>query len=154
MEAHASDLNPVAVLINKALIEIPPKWAGHPPVFPGAVTGQLSWPGVTGLTEDVRRYGQWVRTEFEKRIGRLYPKVEVSGVGTRHRMAVGADRDLPNPACAGEMPLARSFWLGKKKGKECYTIPIPDGGRVDLNRRPMASTWAQSKAAPEPSLAL
>jgi putative DNA methylase len=49
LEAHASDLNPVAVLINKALIEIPPKWAGHAPVFPGAADQRMSWPGVTGL---------------------------------------------------------------------------------------------------------
>jgi len=131
LEAHASDLNPVAVLINKALIEIPPKWAGHPPVFPGAVTGQLSWPGVTGLTEDVRRYGQWVRTEFEKRIGHLYPKVKVSGVEEPVIAWLWVRTvTCPNPACAGEMPLARSFWLGKKKGKECYAVPIPDGKRV------------------------
>src|SRR2546427_12855252 len=80
LEAHASDLNPVAVLINKALIEIPPKWAGHAPVFPGATAERMSWPGATGLAEDVRRYGKWMRDEAEKRIGRLYPKVKISGV--------------------------------------------------------------------------
>ena len=73
LEAHASDLNPVAVLINKALIEIPPKWAEHAPVFPGAASERLSWPGATGLAEDVRRYGRWMRDEAEKRIGDLYP---------------------------------------------------------------------------------
>ena len=63
------------MLINKALIEIPPKWAGHAPVFPGAAAERLSWPGATGLAEDVRRYGKWMRDEAEKRIGHLYPKV-------------------------------------------------------------------------------
>src|SRR3989441_4697403 len=63
LEAHASDLNPVAVLINKALIEIPSQWAGHKPVFPGAAAERLSWPGATGLAEDVRRYGRWMRDE-------------------------------------------------------------------------------------------
>ena len=72
---HASDLNPVAVLINKALIEIPPKFAGQRPVFPGAAEESIqTWPRATGLAEDVRRYGQWMRDEAEKRIGHLYPK--------------------------------------------------------------------------------
>src|ERR1700733_11166363 len=60
LDACARDLNPVAVLINKALIEIPPKWAGHPPVFPGAAESAHSWPGTTGLAVDVRRYGKWI----------------------------------------------------------------------------------------------
>ena len=91
LEAHASDLNPVAVLINKALIEIPPKWAGHAPVFPGAASERLSWPGATGLAEDVRRYGKWMRDEAEKRIGHLYPKVKISGVRTA-RSSPGSGR--------------------------------------------------------------
>ena len=131
LEAHASDLNPVAVLINKALIEIPPKWAGHAPVFPGAASERLSWPGATGLAEDVRRYGKWMRDEAEKRIGHLYPKVNVGGVDCTVIAWIWARTvTCPNPACAGTMPLVRSFWLGKKKGKERYVIPIPDGKRV------------------------
>ena len=77
LEAHASDLNPVAVLINKALIEIPPKWAGQPPVFRGAADSKMTWPKGTGLAEDVRRYGQWMRDEAEKRIGHSYPRVSL-----------------------------------------------------------------------------
>lgn len=131
LEAHASDLNPVAVLINKALIEIPPKWAGHPPVFPGAAGERLSWPGATGLAEDVRRYGKWMRDEAEKRIGHLYPKVKISGVEATVIAWIWARTvTCPNPACAGTMPLVRSFWLGKKKGKERYIVPVPDGKRV------------------------
>ena len=131
LEAYASDLNPVAVLINKALIEIPPKWAGHAPVFPGAASERLSWPGATGLAEDVRRYGKWMRDEAEKRIGHLYPKVKISGVDATVIAWIWARTvTCPNPACAGTMPLVRSFWLGKKKGKERYVVPIPDGKRV------------------------
>src|SRR2546421_12726332 len=76
LEAHASDLNPVAVLINKALIEIPPKFAGCLPVNPEAdkTILQIEWKGTEGLAEDVRYYGQWMRNEAEKRIGFLYPK--------------------------------------------------------------------------------
>jgi putative DNA methylase len=131
LEAHASDLNPVAVLINKALIEIPPRWAGHKPMFPGAAAEKLTWPGATGLAEDVRHYGKWMRDEAEKRIGHLYPKVNVGGTDCTVIAWIWARTVIcTNPACAGTMPLVRSFWLGKKKGKERYIIPIPDGKRV------------------------
>ena len=131
LEAYASDLNPVAVLINKALIEIPPKWAGHKPVFPGAAAENLTWPRATGLAEDVRRYGKWMRDKAEKRIGHLYPKVNVGGTDCTVIAWIWARTvTCPNPACTGTMPLARSFWLGKKKGRERYVVPIPDGKRV------------------------
>jgi len=83
LEAHASDLNPLAVLINKALIEIPPKFSGQAPVFPGAADEQSSWVRAEGLAADVKNYGQWMRDEAEKRIGHLYPKVTAPG-GTEH----------------------------------------------------------------------
>jgi putative DNA methylase len=73
LEAHASDLNPEAVLINKAMIEIPPKFAGRPPVHPDAQNRLTTWKGAAGLAEDVRRYGKWMRDEAFKRIGHLYP---------------------------------------------------------------------------------
>lgn len=131
LTAHASDLNPVAVLINKALIEIPPKFAGNPPVFPGAAEAMLGdWPRATGLAEDVRRYGAWVREQAKERIGDLYPEATV--VDERTKKATKATTiawiwartvTCPNPGCGIEMPLVRSWWLGKKKGKEAYVIP-------------------------------
>jgi putative DNA methylase len=131
LEAHASDLNPVAVLINKALIEIPPKWAGHAPVFPGAAESAGSWPRATGLAEDVLRYGKWMRNEAEKRVGHLYPKVDVGGLDCAVIAWIWARTvTCPNPACAGTMPLAKSFWLSTKKGKERYIVPIPDGKHI------------------------
>ena len=82
LEAHASDLNPVAALINKAMIEIPPKFAGREPVSPGSRDEQAffgrTWSGAQGLAEDVRYYGRWMRDEAEKRIGHLYPQVEIT----------------------------------------------------------------------------
>jgi putative DNA methylase len=137
LEAHASDLNPVAVLINKALIEIPPKWAGHPPVFPGAAETAHSWPGATGLAEDVRRYGQWMRDEAQKRIGHLYPKAKLPD-GTYATVVAwlwARTVTCPNPACAGIMPLVRSFWLSKKKKRERYIEPILEGKRVRFEIR-------------------
>jgi putative DNA methylase len=126
LEAHASDLNPVAVLINKALIEIPPKFAGQPPIFPGVAEGKMDWPGATGLAADVRAYGGWMRKEAEALIGRLYPKATLKN---GERAAVIAwiwarTVTCPNPACAIEMPLVRSWWLSKKKGKEAWVRPI------------------------------
>ena len=134
LEAHASDLNPVAVLINKALIEIPPKWAGRPPVFPGVAETAHSWPGTTGLAEDVRQYGQWMRDEAERRIGHLYPKAKLSDGSMANVIAWIWARTVtcPNPACGIEMPLVRSWWLAKKRGKEAYVVPRVVGRRVEF----------------------
>lgn len=135
LEAHASDLNPVAVLINKALIEIPPRFADHPPVFPGAEGTRTYWPKATGLAEDVRRYGEWMRDEAQSRIGHLYPRArlddgtEASVIGWIWARSV----TCPNPACGIEMPLVRSWWLGKKKGKEAYVVPTVVDGRVEYS---------------------
>lgn len=137
LEAHASDLNPVAVLINKALIEIPPRWAGCPPIFPGAAETANTWPGATGLAEDVRRYSQWICDEAENRIGYLYPQAKLPD-GTEATVIAwiwARTVTCPNPACGGTMPLVRSFWLGKKKGKERYVEPLRDGKRVRFEIR-------------------
>lgn len=134
LEAHASDLNPVAVLINKALIEIPPKFAGQSPVSPDVAADQLAhpWPRATGLAEDVRRYGQWMRDEADKRIGHLYPKATLPDGSQATVIAWIWARTVtcPNPACGIAMPLVRSWWLGKKKGKEAYVVPSVVDGTV------------------------
>lgn len=135
LEAHASDLNPVAVLINKALIEIPPRFAGRAPVFPGADDGTRTWPGAHGLAEDVRHYGQWMREEAWRRIGHLYPKAELPDGTTATVIAWIWARTVicPNPACGIETPLVRSWWLGKKKGKEVYIVPTVVGDHVEYS---------------------
>jgi putative DNA methylase len=131
LEAHASDLNPVAVLINKALIEIPPKWAGHAPIAPGAAAERLSWPEATGLAEDVRHYGKWMRDAAEKRIGHLYPRVQISGMDATVVAWIWARTvTCPNPACGGIMPIVKSFWLSKKQGVERYVKPTQGDKRV------------------------
>lgn len=134
LEAHASDLNPVAVLINKALIEIPPKFADRPPVFPDAAGQRNAWPKATGLAEDVRRYGEWMRDEAERRIGHLYPKATLMD-GTKATVIAwiwARTVTCPNPACGIEMPLVRSWWLGKKKGKEAYVVHRVVDGKVEF----------------------
>lgn len=132
LESRASDLNPVAVLINKALIEIPPKFAGRGPVFPDAAGQRNEWPKASGLAEDIRRYGAWMRDEAEKRIGSLYPKATLpdGSKGTVIAWIWARTVTCPNPACGIEMPLVRSWWLGKKKGKESYVVPQVVDGHV------------------------
>ncbi len=144
LKSYASDLNPVAVLINKAMIEIPPKFAGRPPVNPESNAGQVgigaAWKGATGLAEDVRYYGKWMRDEAEKRIGHLYPKVEVTKEMAAERpdlkRYVGRKLTViawlwartvrsPNPAFSDvEVPLVSTFILSKKKSKEAYIEPV------------------------------
>jgi putative DNA methylase len=133
LETHASDLNPVAVLINKALIEIPPRFANRPPVNPKArakIGGVAEWKGTTGLAEDVRYYGEWMREKAFEKIGHLYPKVTVPSTDTTesHEATVIAwlwarTVKCPNPACGAEMPLVRSFEVSKKEGKEAWVNP-------------------------------
>ena len=151
LESYASDLNPVAVTINKAMIEIPPRFAGRAPVgprLPGDKQGKLAedWSGAKGLAEDVRRYGAWMRAEAEKRIGHLYPKIEVTPemVAERPDLQPLLGQKLtviawlwartvksPNPAFShAEVPLASTFVLSSKAGKagkEAYVEPVVEG---------------------------
>jgi putative DNA methylase len=154
LESRASDLNPVAVLINKAMIEIPPKFAGRPPVHPGTRMNKehhlRDWKGAAGLAEDVRRYGQWMRDEAEKRIGHLYPKVAVTNEMAKDRPDlkdyVGQELTViawlwartvksPNPAFSHvDVPLVSTFVLskveakrvGKSKKAEAFLEPSVD----------------------------
>lgn len=133
LESHASDLNPVAVLINKALIEIPPRFADIPPVFPGLVDGQTTaWAAAEGLAADVLAYGEWMRDAAEHKIGHLYPRAELGAGLTTNVIAWIWARTVtcPNPACSIDMPLVSSWWLGKKKGKEAYVVPTINDGRI------------------------
>jgi putative DNA methylase len=148
LESYASDLNPVAVLINKAMIEIPPKFAGCPPVNPATRKDkgliERKWCGAQGLAEDVRYYGQWMRDEAEKRIGDLYPKIEVTADMAKERSDlkpyIGEKLTViawlwartvksSNPAFAHvDVPLASTFMLSTKTGKEAYVEPVIEGG--------------------------
>jgi putative DNA methylase len=148
LESYASDLNPVSVLINKAMIEIPPKFADLPPVNPDGQRQKAqmgkSWRGAQGLAEDVRYYGQWMRDEAEKRIGHFYPKIEVTAAMVQERPDLKnyGGRKLtviawlwartvksPNPAFADvDVPLASTFMLSTKVGKEAYVEPVIENG--------------------------
>ncbi len=135
LEALASDLNPVAVLITKALIEIPPKFANRQPVNPESsrkLTHGMRWHGAHALAEDVRYYGKWMRDEAERRIGHLYPKVKLEDGSEATVIAWLWARTVkcPNPACGIEAPLIRSFFLSTKKGREAWVRP-----RVDRKAR-------------------
>lgn len=148
LRAYASDLNPVPVLITKALIEIPPKFAGQPPVNPDwqkqskEQRASTVWQGARGLAEDVRYYGQWMRDEAKKRIGHLYPKVKVTAEMAKDRpelnQYIGEELTViawlwartvasPNPAFQGvHVPLVNGFWLSKKSAKLAWIEPETD----------------------------
>ena len=139
LKAIASDLNPVAVLINKALIEIPPKFKNLPPVNPDAddmgmstSTGRNArrtpWRGSSGLADDIRYYGKWMRDEAFRRIGHLYPKAKLSDGSDATVIAWLWARTVPcsNPACGVQMPLKTTFQASKKRGNEHWTRPVVD----------------------------
>ncbi len=147
LESYATDLNPVAVLINKAMIEIPPKFANRPAINPEARENQAAWSAqwkaAQGLAEDVRYYGQWVREQALKRIGNLYPPIEITEEMAKQRddlqPLVGQKLTViawiwtrtvksPNPAFRHvDVPLASTFVLSSKAGKQAYVEPVLDG---------------------------
>lgn len=148
LESYASDLNPVAVMINKAMIEIPPKFAGQTPVGPIPAEERQQkfseeWSGTQGLAEDIRRYGHWIQNEAIKRIGDFYPKVTITPeiISDRPDLRAYQGEDLtviawiwartvksPNPAFSHvDVPLVRSFVLSSKKDKEAWIEPIVEG---------------------------
>lgn len=157
LEAWASDLNPVAVLINKAMIEIPPKFVGHRPIGPipkrddQTTTNNYTWPGLTGLAEDVRRWGHWVREEAYKRIGHLYPPIKITPemISERPDLAPYRGKKLtviayiwartvksPNPLYSHvDVPLTSTFLLSDKKGKEAWIEPIIDEDKYEFKVR-------------------
>ena len=141
LQAHASDLNPVAVLITKALIEIPPRFVGKAPVNPEArarLGHGADWKGCRGLAEDVRYYGTWMREQAIERIGHLYPNAQLSAGASAGVIAWIWTRTVqcPNPACGACMPLARSFALSTRKGKEWHVDPVVESRAVRFEVKP------------------
>ena len=153
LRAYGSDLNPVAVLIAKALVEIPPKFAGRPPVNPERSESRTGADrqGAQGLAEDVRYYGNWMRDEAERRIGHLYPKARLPDGSEATVIAWLWARTVrsPDPRAKGAMvPLVSSFMLSTKEGRKAWVEPVidpkaPDGWRFEVH------TGALSKADEE-----
>ena len=138
LRAYGSDLNPVAVLVSKATCEIPPKFAGLPPVNPER-DPHMAWKGAQGLAEDIRYYGRWMRDEARARIGHLYPKIAIDEAmaAARDDLKPYVGKELtviawlwartvasPDPKMRGaHVPLASSFVLSSKKGREAIVVP-------------------------------
>lgn len=156
LESYATDLNPVAVMINKAMIEIPPRFADQTPIGPLPKDEKQQklvedWAGAKGLAEDVRRYGHWMREEAFKRIGHLYPKVKITKEMVTERPDLNAYKGQemtviawlwartvksPNPAFSHvDVPLASSFVLSTKKGKEAWVEPVLEGEHFQFEVR-------------------
>ncbi len=133
LAAQASDLNPVAVLINKALIELPARWVDRTPIFPEAAHSRMgAWAGATGLAEDVRRYGQRLRDIAAASIGGMYPQVQLERGGLAGVIGWLWARTVtcPNPACLATMPLVASLWVSKKKGRRTWLKPVVEGKSI------------------------
>lgn len=126
LHAIGSDLNPIAVLITKALIELPATFQGHPPVNPAAAVGTASWRGASGIADDIRWYGRWMREQAWARIGRAYPRAALpgGGEGDVHAWIWARTLPCPNPACRSRMPLLSTFRLSGKKGDQYWIRPI------------------------------
>ena len=134
LKAYASDLNPVAALLNRALIDLPARFAGLPPVSVGdskdaePSTLPSSWRGAQGLAADVRFYGSWMRDEAQRQVGHLFPKIELflrfgGGEATIAAWIWASTLICPNPGCRNEIPLARSFVLDSRKGSKTWVAP-------------------------------
>ncbi|WP_422001199.1 DUF1156 domain-containing protein [Roseovarius mucosus] len=131
LPAYGSDLNPVAVMIGKAMIEIPPKFKDMPPIHPG-IKDRSFYRNAEGLAKDVKYYGAWMREKAWERIGHLYPQVDLPkeyGGGKATVIAWIWARTVPSPDPAFadvQVPIASSFMLGSKPGKEAWVQPIVD----------------------------
>ena len=129
LKALSGDLNPVAVLIQRAMLEIPPRFAGLPPVHPDIDHGLAIWSGTHGLAADVEAYGEWMRNEAKRRIGHLYP--DVMNPAGKKLMPIAwiwaRTVESPDPAWHGHVPLVNSWVIRNKKGKPRVWIePIVD----------------------------
>ena len=136
LKAYAGDLNPVAVMINKAMIEIPPRFKNKQPVSMDRSSGEIcddNWQGADGLAEDIKYYGNLLKEKAYAKIGYLYPKVKLPDSDKEATVIAWLwtrTVKCPNPACGCKMPLVRSFVLSKKKGKETYVVPIITGKTI------------------------
>ena len=146
LRAVGSDLNPVAVLITKALIELPHQFRGRPPVNPdadpmGITVGkgkrakQVPWRGAAGLADDIRYYGRWMRGRAWQRIGHLYPTAKLPNGGEATVIAWLWARTVPcpNPACGVAMPLLKTFQLSKKNSHWIKPIVSPDARTLSFS---------------------
>ena len=140
LKAIAADLNPVAVMINKAMIEIPPRFKDLPPVNPDdrATLVDGAYHGAQGLARDIHYYGELLKQKAYEKLGKYYPTVKDPETGEERTVIAwiwARTVKCPNPACGCEMPLVKSFWLSKKAGKEAYIEPVVEGKTVRFEVR-------------------
>ncbi|MEX1663530.1 DUF1156 domain-containing protein [Thioclava sp. 15-R06ZXC-3] len=154
LPAYGSDLNPVAVMIGKAMIEIPPKFKDMEPIHPGPKE-RNHYRNAEGLAEDVKYYGAWMREKAWERIGHLYPQVDLPkeyGGGKANVIAWIWARTVPSPDPAFSdvrVPVTSSFTLGTKPGREAWIEATPDRKtksiRYEVQRKGSKEEIAKSK---------
>lgn len=149
LEAHASDVNPVAVLLEKALIEIPSELSGFPSIHPTneehsiGANSQQTWVGTSGLAEDVLYYGNLLFKRAQKRIESLYPKAILSDGSEAPVIAWLWVRTVKctNPTCSLEVPLTSSWRISTKTGNQAYVKPLVTNGRIQFEVKNDAAGW-------------
>ncbi len=129
LPTFTGDLNPVAVLIQRAMLEIPQRFGGQAPVNADARLTQAIWAGAEGLAADVEAYGRWMQEEAKRRIGQYYPDIGLEDGTKATPIAWIWARTVksPDPSWPGHVPLVRSWVLSKKPGKPTVWVePIVD----------------------------
>ena len=155
LPAYGSDLNPVAVMIGKAMIEIPPKFKDEPPIHPGS-KARNHYRNAEGLAEDVKYYGEWMREKALERIGHFYPRVDLpkeygGGNATVIALIWARTVESPDPSMGGRhIPLTKSFELCTRAGKEAWIEPIVNGLEYDFEVR--SRSRGDVGKAPDPTV--
>lgn len=136
LPTYTGDLNPVAVLLQRSMLEIPSRFAGRAPVDPSAKSSQALWDGARGLAADVEAYGDWMLAEARSRIGRWYPASVLPSGSRAEPLAWIWARTIasPDPSWPGHVPLVRNWVLAKKPGKPVVWVePVVDTGSKTIS---------------------
>jgi len=131
LKVCASDYNPVAVLIEKGVVEIPPKFLGQEPINPEMKSSKIkgNWIGCKGLASDIRYYGKGIQEQAEKQLSQYFRNPNSSFNPSIYIWMRSVK--CPNPACGCELPLTASFWLSKRKSRPCYLKPIVKHNKIE-----------------------
>jgi len=149
-DAFASDLNPVAVLLNKVVLEYIPKYASEELRVKSEEGEPLT---LHGLAEAVRYWGQWIKARAEAELAEFYPPDPDGATPIAYLWARTVTCE--GPGCGADVPLMRSLWLAKKRGRGVALLlrPDPQAKRVDFEIIEQRNGGWYSQADPRTKIA-